>query len=533
MSRSGTERQARHAPDGPIRFGPFELDPARFELRREGRLVPVEPRTFDLLALLARNIGHTVTRDEIFAEVWQNRIVSDAALSSQVRAARSALADDGSAQRVIATVHGRGFRLRRQVAGSGEDAAAAERSAAGDARPGGMPTLVVLPCASLDPDGRDSVGAQGMTEDIITAISRNRWLRVIPRSTAFALERSLTDPAEIARQVGADYLVAATVRRDGNRVRVTVQAIDARDMRCIWSERFDREMTDIFQLQEEISRLVSARIATELGLAEKERAARQPRKNLGAWEIYQLGSVEFYRFTADSNRRCQRLMRQAIQQDASFGSPYARLAYAMILEMVYFDGGRDPARMDEALDLALRGVDCDDQDATTLFTLGRVRLARCEYELAIDALEEALRLNACHALSYCGLGDSLAYEGRLDEAIGSFQAAIDLSPHDPFRWAFMSYRALAHLFGEEFEDAARWARRAIQVPNAHFSANANLTSALGHLGDRQLAHEAASALRRARPDFTRGVARERLFYVKDPVQLDLFLEGLRRAGVDE
>lgn len=526
MNRTEAQTPKHGDADAPIRFGPFELDPARFELRRAGDLVPVEPRTFDLLKLLARNIGRTVTRDEIFGEVWQGRIVSDAALSSQVRAARRVLGDDGNAQQIIATVHGRGFRLRAK-ADTPPDAGAARTAGRT-----GLPTLVVLPCASLDQDGRGTVLAQGITEDMVTALSRNRWLRVIPRTTVFALERSAGDPAEIARKAGADYLVSGTVRRDGNRVRITMQTIDARDMRCIWSEGFDRDMTDIFELQEEISRLVSARIATELGITEQERAARQPRKNMGAWELYQLGSIEFSRFTAESNRRCQRLMRQAIQQDPGFGSPYARLAYTMILEMVYFDGERDRARMDEALDLALRGVGCDEQDASTLFSLGRVRLARCEYELAIDALEEALRLNPCLALSHCGLGDSLAYEGRLDEAIGSFQAAIDLSPHDPFRWAFMSYRSLAHLFGQEFDEAARWARRATQVPNAHYWASANLVSALGHLGDQRQANEAVNALIRARPDFTLRFAKERLFYVKDPAQLELFLEGLRRAGID-
>lgn len=524
MSRSATQSPTQDDPNGPIRFGPFELDPARFELRRAGQLMPVEPRTFDLLKLLARNIGHTVTRDEIFGEVWQDRIVSDAALSSQVRAARRALGDDGTAQQMIATVHKRGFRLRRQAAASVEVETGAGRT--------GMPTLVVLPCTSLDQDGRGTVLAQGMTEDVITALSKNRWLRVIPRNTAFALGRLAEDPAEITRKAGADYLLAGTVRRDGNRVRITVQTVDARDMRCIWSEGFDRDMTDIFELQEEISRLVSARIATELGITEQERATRQPRKNLGAWELYQLGSIEFCRFTGESNRRSQRLMRQAITQDSTFGSPYARLAYAMILEMVYFDGKRDRDRMDEALDLALRGVECDDQDATTFFSLGRVRLARCEYEFAIHALEEALQLNPCLALSYCGLGDSLAYEGRLDEAIGRFQTAIDLSPHDPFRWAYMSYRSLAHLFGEEFEEAAHWARRATQIPNAHYWANANHVSALGHLGNRRQSDEAARALIQTRPDFSRRFAADRLFYVKSPEQLEIFLDGLRRSGID-
>jgi tetratricopeptide (TPR) repeat protein len=338
------------------------------------------------------------------------------------------------------------------------------------------------------------------------------------------------DPEEVARKAEADYVVAGSVRRDGNRVRTNIQLTQGWKMRCLWTESFDREMAGIFDLQDEISRLVSARIATELGLTEQHHAARHSRRNLGAWELYQLGLADFYRFTGESNQRCQRLMRQAMAQDPGFGSPYARLAYAMVLDMVYFDGVRSQACLDEALALACRAIALDDHDAASYFSLGRVRLARCEYGAAIDALEEASRLNPCHALSYCGLGDSLAYEGRLAEAIEMFQTAIDLSPHDPFRWAFMSYRALAHLFAEDFQEAAAWARRATQVPNAHYWANANLVSALGHLGVPE-AHDAAEALVRSRAGFSLRFARDRLFYVKNPAQLDLFLEGLRRAGI--
>lgn len=522
-----------HRQDATLRFGDFELDTAHFELRRDGRLVQLEPRTFDLLTLLARNAGRTVTKDEIFETIWHDRIVSDAALSSQIKAARRAIGDDGKAQQMIATVHGRGFRLQAQpqgeISGSGEPIPsppdATRISAAG-------PTVAVLPCSSLDPDGRGKIVAHGLTEDLITALSRNRWLRVIARSPAFALGRETGDAADIAAKLDADYVVTGTVRREGVRIRVTAQAVDVRDMRCIWNERFDRDMMDVFELQEEISQLVASQIATELGICEQRKAAGRLRKNLGAWELYQLGSSEFYRFTAESNQRSQRLMRQAIQADPDFGSPLSRLAYAIVLEMVYFDGPLDQARLDEALELAERAVACDDQDAQAFFSLGRVRLARREYELAIDALEEAVRLNPCLALTYCGLGDSLSYEGRLDEAVEQFEKAIALSPHDPFRWAFMSYRSLAHLFGRQFEDAAYWARRATQVPNCHYWARVNLTAALGHVGDGRQSEEATEALRKCRPDFSRSFAEERLFFVKDPCQIALLLDGLRRAGID-
>ncbi|MCC5980038.1 MAG: winged helix-turn-helix domain-containing protein [Salinarimonas sp.] len=527
-------------PEGAvIRIGDFDIDMGTFEIRRNGIPVPVEPRTFDLISLLARNAERLVTKEEIFKTIWHDRIVSDAALSSQIKAARRALGDDGLSQRLITTIHGRGFRLRMSPEPSVAFVVADDPMGGDDSRPipdearqrDSRPTLAVLPLVNLDEDGRGSVVAQGLTEDLINALSRTRWLAVVTRAPAFALRRMHDDIFRIAKELNAHYLVTGSLRRTGSRVRVTAQAVDAASMRCLWSESFDREMRDIFDLQEEISRLVAARIATELGITEQKRAARVPRRNLGSWELYQLGSAEFYRFTPESNKRCNELMRQAIRLDPDFAEPYSRLAYAIILEAVYFEGPVDAGRLDEALALAREGMARDDQDANAYFALGRVHLARCEYEAAIESLQTAVALNPCHALSYCGLGDSLAYEGEIETALKMFDKAIALGPHDPFRWAFMSYRALAHLFDGQFEEAAKWARRATNVPNAHYWAQANLVSALGHLGHRDQLDSAMPPLVAARPGFSRAFARDRLFYVKQPAQLEAFLEGLARAGI--
>jgi tetratricopeptide (TPR) repeat protein len=199
--------------------------------------------------------------------------------------------------------------------------------------------------------------------------------------------------------------------------------------------------------------------------------------------------------------------------------------------MVYFDAPPAPAALDEALAAARRAIELDDQDANGYFTIGRVHLARCEYAEAIEALEYALELNPALAVTYCGLGDSLAYEGRLDEAIEQFEIAVRLSPHDPFRWAFYSYRALAHLFRGEFESAATWARRALQIPNAQYWARAHLLAALGHLGDMASAEVVRRELLAEKPDFSLDFARKHLFYIKREDQMEIYLEGLRKAGV--
>ncbi len=519
-----------------IRFGAFELDPDLFELRKNGQVVGVEPQVFDLVTLLAQNNGRTVTKDEIFSQLWDNRAVSDSALSSQVKMARKALGDDGTAQHTIRTVHGRGFRFVAEVRGESAETVP-DRWEAGPSEALNAatekPSVAVLPFANLNNEPSEDYFADGITEDITTAISKNRWLTVVARNSAFAFRNSNDGIRVIGEKLGANYVVTGSVRKAGRRARITVQVVDAETENSVWSERFDRDMVDIFDLQDEITELVTARIESELGLTEQRKAERRPRKNRGAWDLYQLASAEFYKFSLESNLRCQDLLHQALKLDPDLAGAHSRLAYAIVLSMVYFDADPDDARMDEALVAAKRAIELDDQDANSYFTIGRVYLARCEYDLAIDALEYAVELNPFLAVTYCGLGDSLAYEGRLDEAIEQFEMAIRLSPHDPFRWAFYSYRSLAHLFRGEFEDAVSWARRSVQIPNVQYWARAHLVSALGHLGEKEQADRALAELANVKPEFSLGFARKHLFYLKRDDQLETYLDGLRKAGVPE
>jgi TolB-like protein/class 3 adenylate cyclase/Tfp pilus assembly protein PilF len=525
---------AEVAPSHVIRFRDFELDTALFELRKAGGRIPLEPQVFDLLVFLARNSNRTVTKEEIFAAIWGERIVSDAALSSQIKSARRAVGDDGASQHTIATVHGRGFRFVAPIENARPDSAAEVADELEDRAQAAVamrPSVAVLPFANLNRDPDEDVFADGIAEDITTALSKNRWLTVIARNPAFAFRGSKDGIRVIGEKLNADYLVTGSVRKAGTRFRITVQVVDADTEQSVWSERFDRDKVDIFELQDEITELVAARIEAELGLSEQKKAARRPRKNLGAWDLYQLGVAEFYKFTQEGNLRSQELLRQAIALDPEFAGAYSRLAYAIVLSMVYFDAAPDDARMDEALAAAERAIQLDDQDANGHFTMGRVRLARQEYGLAIDALQHALELNPCLAVTYCGLGDSLAYEGRLDQAIEQFEMAIRLSPHDPFRWGFYAYRSLAHIFRGEFEEAASWARKAVQVPNAQYWAKAHLVAALGHLGDELQARSAVKDLKHIKPEFSLDFARQHLFYIKRPEQIEAYLDGLRKAGV--
>ena len=267
-----------------IRFGDFELDTALFELRQSGERIPLEPQVFDLLVFLARNCHRTVTREEIYAEIWGNRIVSDAALSSQIKAARRAVGDDGTSQHTISTVHGRGFRFvapienGNRAAVNDYDNIIADQASPAIAR---KASVAVLPFVNLNQDSSEDVFADGIAEDITTALAKNRWLTVIARNPAFAFRGSTESINAIGKKLGADYLVTGSMRKAGTRFRISVQVADAETEQSVWSERFDRDKVDIFDLQDEISELVAARIEYRIGTerAKEGRAAapQEPR----------------------------------------------------------------------------------------------------------------------------------------------------------------------------------------------------------------------------------------------------------------
>lgn len=517
-----------------LKFDTYEIDTGLFELRESGRKIPLEPQAFDLLVLLARNAGRIVTKDEIFSKIWDGRIVSESALSSQVKAARRAVGDTGSRQAVIATVHGRGFRFVAEMQGTPEELAPVPMVEMPELDVvSTRPSVAILPFKNMNADSSEDYLADGITEDISIAVAKNRWLTVVARNPAFSFRNSKESLRVIGEKLEAQYLVTGSMRKAGSRFRIAVEIVDAETELRVWSERFDRDGIDIFDLQDEISEMVAARIESELGLAEQKKAERTSRKNRGAWDLYQLGSAEFYKFTPEGNLNAQQHLRASIDLDSTLAAAHSRLAYAITLSMIYFDADTDKARMDEALVAARRAIELDDQDANGYFTLGRVHLARQEYGLAIEALEHALELNPCLAVTYCGLGDSLAYEGRLDEAIKQFEIAIRLSPHDPFRWAFYSYRSLAHLFRGEYQTSVEWARRSIRVPNAQYWAWAHLVAALGHIGKESDITAARVDLLQKKPEFTVAFAQQRLFYLKLPGQLEMYLDGLRRSGITE
>lgn len=515
-------------------FRNFVLDTERLELFEGGESVHAEPQILTLLALLLANAGETLSKETINEQVWRGRVVSDAALSGRIKDLRHLLGDDGKRQEVIRTVHKRGFRFVEDVAQENAQVSqTTPRSTETPDRssPPERPTIAVLPFDNLSADTDQEYFSEGISADLINHLSKHRWLNVIARNTAFNFKDSNLDASQLADTLGAGYLVQGSVQKSQNRVRVRANLVDAGTGFQMWSERYDRELSDIFAVQDEITETIAARLEPEIGFAERNRIVAARPDNLQAWDCFHLGVYYFYQFTTESNRRAQALLKQSQDLDERFGEAWAWWAYAVVLGMVYWDTPVSQTLLDEALAACEKALQLDPQNATFYALRARTLLARREYDRAIVENEKAIELNPTFAPAHCGLGDSLAYEGRYDEAIACFERSVKLSPNDPQLWAFYSYGALAMLFKGDYERAETWTDRALATPNCQFWALAHRAVALAYLNRTAEARQCIEQLRQQMPNFSREYARERMFYLKRPDQIDLYQKGLEMAGL--
>ncbi|NQV45204.1 MAG: winged helix-turn-helix domain-containing protein [Rhodospirillales bacterium] len=516
------------------------LDTDRFELYEKGAPLHVEPQVIELLVLLIENRDRMVSKEEINEKVWGGRIVSESSLSSCIKMARKALGDDGQTQKAIRTIHKKGFRFVADIVAdpkepTGDTTSRLARQGAqggqGDQGSRTKPSVMILPLTNLSSEGSHEYMADGITSDIISHLSKHRWLNVTARSTSFGYKGKAVDIPRLGAELSVDYVVEGSVQRENDHIRVTVNLIDSASGHNKWSDRYEREISDIFTLQDEITHMIAARIEPEIGIAERNKITRQRPPDLQAWDCYHLGISHFYKFTADDNLEAQRLLLKSQHLDPNFGEPAAWWAYAVILGMVYWDIPPSDDVLDEALAACNRALSIDRQNASFHALQARVLLAMKEYDSAISANQAAISLNPTLAAAHCGLGDSLAYEARYEESIGHFEKAIALSPNDPQLWAFYSYGALAHILNQNFHQALEWLGHASIMPNCQYWTTAHKIVANAYLDRSQEAETEKTKLLRQHPGFSLAFTREKLFYLKQHDQIEFYLKGLEMAGI--
>jgi len=522
----------------------------------------IEPQVFDLIVHLVRNRDRIVSKDDLIETIWNGRVISEAALSSRINGARRVLGDNGNDQIFIKTLHKRGFRFVADVeeVGVGSDQpvlfvpdAAGPRAAAPHVSPppgdgsdladvatqsirAEAPTrssIAVIPFGNMSDDPENDYFSYGLTEDIIRLLARNRWLAVISRHSTMAFQGQQIDPREVGRQLAVKYLVFGSVRKSRGTVRINTELVRAIDGQQLWSDTYDLQLESIFEIQEEMATQIAATIEPELSKVEQKLAARKAPSSLDAWDCYQRGLWNLWRFTTPGFDQAEAYFERAIAADPKFARGHGALAYVNVQRALVDDPKDRPARLEIALRQARLCVALDDLDCFCQCVLGRTLCLTHRNDEALAALDLALELNPSFAQAYFAQGFNLLWYGREIEAEALVDRATTLSPRDSHLWSFHHLRSWAHFSLKEYEIAVEFARRATRQTNANYQAFATLAASLGLLGDTAQAKEVAAGLVQSKPSYSAETARKELFFCNDSDFVNRYVEGLRLAGVSE
>ena len=516
-------------------FEDFALDTDRRELRRGDGVVPTTPQVFDLLDYLIGQRERVVTKDDLIRAVWNGRIVSDAALTTRLNAARAAIGDDGDKQRLIKTLPRRGFRFVGAVQ-EGQSPARSPRNDDATQRPFSPPhlSMVVLPFANLSGDPEQDYFVDGVTESLTTDLSRIRGSFVIGRHTAFTYKGKAVDLKQIGRDLNVGYVLEGSVRRGGNRLRVNVQLVDAETGAHLWTDRFDKTVADLFEMQDE----VSARIANALNAQLVEAEARRAERSLhpDALDLYFQGRHFLNRgLTAKYMALARSFFEQALALDPENIEVLVGMANIELLGVTTFmvdDRGARLAWVEATLTNVLSMAP---HHAAARLTLAMLQLFTNRAALAVRGCEQALELDDNLADAHAYLGFIKVFLGRGAESEAHILQALRLSPRDIYAFKWMHLLGVVKLILGANAEAVEWLRRSLEAnpnnPIVHFQ----FAAALALVGSVEEARAAALAGFALDPDFT--IRRTKGLYLSsDPVYRagsKRIREGMLIAGIPE
>jgi adenylate cyclase len=520
-------------------FGNCILDTDRLELRRETDTVSVAPQVFDLLAYLIRNRERVVTKDDLIAAVWGGRIVSDGALTTRINVARSAIGDSGEEQHLIKTLPRKGFRFVgsvREEDGTGREApeASAEPPRPALALPD-KPSIAVLPFPNLSSDREQDYFADGIVEDIITELSRFGELFVIARNSSFQYKGKAADVRQVGRELGVRYVLEGSVRRSGDRLRISAQLIDTATGAHRWAERYDRKLEDVFAVQDEVVHTIVALLAAHVRKAEVERSRAKPPTSWQAYDYY-LQAVDAHlsfrsSYRVEDLREARGLLQRSLSIDPSCARSYALLAnLQQTAWLAPLDGDfLNPDALDQAHELARKAVGLDPNLPLAHAVLGLILAFKRQHEDAIVEIERAMALNPNYVDWRFGL--ALVLAGHSWRAIHLIEAYMRL---DPFYSSLASHiLGLAHYMLQQYEQALPALRDCVsRSPNLR-AGHCWLAATYARLGQLQQARAEVAEILRIQPDYTITGTTRRTNPFKSGQDGEHLFEALRMAGVPE
>lgn len=389
------------------------------------------------------------------------------------------------------------------------------------------PSIAVLPFTNMSGDIEQDYFSDGITEDLITDLSHISGLFVISRNSVFTYKGKAVKVEEVAKDLGVRYVLEGSVRRVRDQVRITAQLIDAKTGHHVWAERYDRDMKDIFALQDEVTGKIVEALAVNLVADEHARLTKKDTDNLGAYDLVLRGSAHFRRHTKESNELARAMFAQAVQLDPNYTAAYEGLVWTRLMARMY-GWSDDPKLLDDALELGKKAVSLDKSSPQGHVILGHVYLWKKLHEEAITEFEKAVSLNPNDADALSSLGGALVFSGLPEKALGYIEKAIRLNPNYPEYYIFNLGQAFFQL--KMYEEAVMALRKSI-IKNPNFMpAHYVLAACYGHLGKQALARAKAEEVKRMIPGFSVKVSSEILPF-KDEDDFEHFAEGLRKAGL--
>jgi TolB-like protein/Flp pilus assembly protein TadD len=503
----------------PDRFGPFTFDRQRMTVARDGTAHPIGTRGTALLAQLVDANGEVVGKEALLQAAWPGRIVEEANLTVQIAALRKALGAREDGEDWIATVPRVGYRL---VAGEEAQPHAAR------------PSIAVLPFANLSSDSEQEYFADGIVEDIITALSRFRTFAVVARNSTFVYKGRAVDIREAAKTLGVRYLLEGSVRRAGDRVRVAAQLIEGATGEHLWAENFDGTVADIFDFQDSITSATVGFIEPQIRKAEIERATRKRPESMDAWDLYVQALPLVHSSKVSDYTKAIELIDRAVAIDPNYAPALALAAWAH--EKRYTFGG--PALPDHASDLSVclslaeRAVEADPDDALALVQLGWMRIYLREDPKGIELVRRALALNPNNVSVLDFAAVALIFTGDLDDVIATATKALHLSPGSPNNYALLSHISNAHNAAGRFEQAVEFGERAVELAPGFVYGHMHLGVSYAHLGRIEEARREIAIVSKLRPDITIATESDSSM-MWFPERRASFLDGLRKAGLRE
>lgn len=389
------------------------------------------------------------------------------------------------------------------------------------------PSIVVLPFDNMSDDTEQEYFSDGITEDIITALSGIRQLFVLARNTSFTFKGRSVDVQAIARELSVRYVLEGSVRKSGNRVRITAQLINGSTGAHLWAERYDRNMEDIFAVQDEITQVVAAAIEPEISKAEFERVRRTPPENLDAWSMYQHGMHHFHQSTEQSDEEAKRHFRAAIALDPNFSPAYASLARAYSRGLMRQPTEKHAEHIKIAVEAAQKAITLDSEDAYAYVGLG-FSMVRSRPEESYRYFETALSMNPNLAVAHYGSAVASVAVNKPSKAKEHIETALRFSPRDPARFMFYGILGSAYFLMEDYEAALDWSSKTSKATSHLPQTGVMRLAALAHLDRTAELDAEKEALLKAQPDTT--ISRARKFLLGPN---EAFIEGLRKAGVPE